>query len=559
MAGQQFDIRTLLSVEADDKGVQEARRALHAIVEEQADLTRKFKAGDSTVSAYNKEMAKLVKTEKGLKTALDGATNEISLQQKALKEAVKASQELSRQQKELGTSQGRIDATRRSVSGAGDFEGSVRTVGGALQAFGAPAGVGRAFSGAGEIGALVEALPTLKASLREMPNFVSAAAKSLGTSSTGLIGGLGVAGIAFAAITIAAKEFAKVMQEQAELVGFIISSQRDVGQQIAGGLTSESAKERAGNLEKLLADEEERVQRLTRIYEKHFGKADNVFAAIMERRLPELANFQETFARLFPQEGKFVEEINTSKENMESYRKELEALNRAIESGALDANDAAAAAAKLAEAREDSAESVEQVTKALGKAAQTQKKFGQTGLAFTASSIGLIGTNPAETAAKKKEAEEIAKQFRELEKDAAEREMDLRKEFSEKRFQLELSDFRTIEDLIKDAGRSRADALEAGNFLDLRNINKAEKRAAADQLTALRRGHTDINRAAEMSQRELQAQAATNMAQLNREVDKGLKQVVNQFSAALASIAGTSSAPRVPFGVSLFATAPRTS
>ena len=629
------DIRTLVSLEADQSGVDGARRALKQVEKDQRELVDAFKRGEVEAKDYNKQLRAMEANEKDLKRAIDSVTGEFTEQARAIREAADATAELAREQAELSTAQGNFDRVSADVSLLGDTESGVRTIGGAFSAFGAE-GVGQALSASGELLAVAESLPKLAAAAKGIPGALKAAVSAIGVGGLAASGGLALAliGLNLVMKTLARNAEKAAAIERARNEAIIAADQFAA----TGGTTEAAIK----NTEAL----DEQLQGFTKTMARFKDEAIDIQAEI--NRLD-----------LFRERGIFSdrnliqarEENRTSQIDLEAQISKttvaIDEYNIMIGNNELAANDAAAAerelvaertqgvlssaqtAATLTRARQEaeeldrdaalarveslkdqtevikaqlsslraSGDTSEQVTgqisqlenslstlaqetdifrkaaqtaapaakeladatTALGKAAQTQRQFKQTGIAFTASAFGLLGTNPAETAAKKKEAEEIAKQFRELEKDAAAREMDLRKDLAEQRFQLQLSEFRDTMDSIRDFSRSRGDALEEGRFLELRNINKEERRAAEDRKIDVRRGNKDINREGERSRRELQAQTANSMRELNAEVNRGLQAVVNQFQNALASIAGTEQAPRVPFGVSLFASAPRSS
>ena len=528
-------IRTLVEVQADEQGVQSARRALLDVVEAQKKLTASFARGEIEADDYNKALRDLKKNEQSLSSAIDSATGEITAQKKAMREAADEAKRFADSQAELATSQGAFDRVSADVSLLGDSESGLRTIGGTAGFFGAT-GVERGLSGAGELLASAEAMPKLVAAAKGLPDALKAATSAIGVGGFGVIGALG-------ALTVAVALLAKQSERATGEIREGLDAQTDAIA-LAANFTREEllAKKAAAEESVRIAEEQERLAKLA--YDEVQKQAEETLSVIElgSARLGAVVGLGGGIAAEMRATGQAA---NDAKDNLEQMGGELEAINIALKDPALKA--AVEEEEKLVEARKETVA----VTK------RAAKQFKQTGIAFSAASFGLLGTNPAETAAKKKKAEEIAKQFAELEKDAAEREMDLRRDLAEQRFQLQLNEFRDTLDSIRDFSRSRQDALREGNFLQLRDLNLAEKRAAEDRKIEVRRGNKDITREANRSRRELQNQTANSMRELNAEVARGLQGVVNQFQNALASIAGTSSAPRVPFGVSLFASAPR--
>ncbi len=208
------DIRTLISLEADDSGVDAARKALKQAVKDQQTLIDAFKRGEKDVDSFNKELSALQKREKGLAGAIDKVTGEFTEQAAAVRELADETARLAREQDEMSTAEGRFDKVSRDVALAGDFESSLRTVGGAFGALGGEVGgaVEKIVSSISEIPAVIEALPKMKESLAGLPQAVSAAATSLGPIGLG-IGAVLVVGTAIAGKFAEAQAKAQAAEE----------------------------------------------------------------------------------------------------------------------------------------------------------------------------------------------------------------------------------------------------------------------------------------------------------------------------------------------------------
>lgn len=513
------DLETRIRVILEDKDLQRAENRLKDLTKEQGKLNKEFKDGEKNVGQYLRGIKDLRDEEDKLHRVIDDVSDALDKQSQATKRANDA-----------------FNKTSEGVALAGDVESGLRTVGGAAGAFGG-AGIESALSKGGELFAVVEALPRLKAAAAGLPSVMKNAAKSLGP--TGIFTLAVVAGLA---LIIAAARRANAEVKAA--TGARLAVEEEVAGRVVRGGNADEVQREIDELKRLLPEQERlfteaRAQRLE-AFEKRTreGLGSDLLGRTREiLGITDSTEIQAAFAR--------------RKAALETTRKRIELLSAALEAGAFTTEEAVEEEKKLAQARGQST----------AAAVAQQKQFKPTGITFGAASLSLIGQNPEQM---KKEAE-AQKEFEEakakLEHEAAQDELDLRQDMADERFRLELDNFRDIEDSIRDFTRSRSDALEEGNFLQLRDINRQEKRAAEDRKTELRRSNQDINREGQRAQRELQAQAANSMQLLNAEVAKGLTGVVNQFQNALASIAGTSTAPAVPFGVSLFATSapPRTS
>ena len=512
------DIRTLVSVEADKSGVDAARAALKQVTKEQDKLVDSFARGEIDAKAYNKQLRELETNEKSLKRAIDSVTGEFSEQARAMREAADATAELAREQAELSTVQGRFDKVSQDVALAGDVESGVRTIGGAIGAFGG-AGIESVLSKGGELFAVVEALPKLKSAAAGLPNVIDAAAAAMGTSRTGFIGGMAAVGIALAAVTIAVRDFVKKMQDQADELSARLGSRLGVEKFIAGGGSVTEAQSRIAALN---AEREAELNELAQLQREY---------AIFEERAGALVGVMKALA---PQEQVLADAIQNLKTSTAGSQTEIMLLERAISEGRLATEAATSEEKALAAARQES-------TAASESAAQAEKKVQfrvvQSSLSISDFfNLSLAGGNVKDIEEGRKAAQDAADERLEIEHQFAQDEMALRQDLADQRFELQLDEFRDTQDSIRDFQRSRSDALQEGNFLALREINQSERETAEDRRLQVRRGNEDINREGERSRRELQQQSINSMQELNAVVNAGLNGVINQFSSAFGAI-----------------------
>ncbi|GAF96872.1 unnamed protein product, partial [marine sediment metagenome] len=181
------NIQIGVALDVDEKSFAQGDKALEKIAKD-ASLKKATKAA----ARYAKETGDLAAAQKMLAKALkqrgDVTENESKKTVQAIEREIKALERLEAQQREADSAGGKFDKARKDVELAGDFESQIRTVGGAADVAGL-GGVGKVAGGLGEIGALTEALPLLKASAAGLPDAARAAATALGP------GGLALGGV----------------------------------------------------------------------------------------------------------------------------------------------------------------------------------------------------------------------------------------------------------------------------------------------------------------------------------------------------------------------------
>lgn len=189
------------------------------------------------------------------------------------------------------TAQDRFDEVSKQVALAGDFQSNLGALRGLADIAGA-GGVGQGVGVAGEVIALLEELPRLKEAASGLPSVIGAAASALGTSTTGLIGTLGAAGIAVAAVAVAsqialqraeeARKFAeRVAQEQ-------LSAQDAYFQAIISGMTSNEARAQIEEIER--QNEILIIQRAELAYSIEQNRAAGNDITKLQERYDELAS-----------------------------------------------------------------------------------------------------------------------------------------------------------------------------------------------------------------------------------------------------------------------------
>lgn len=352
------DIRTLVSIESDDKGVDAARRALKQIQKDQEELVSAFRRGEKDVESYSKELKSLQQQEKKLQGSIDSITGEFTDQAKAMKAAAAEAAKLARQQEELGSAQGRFDVTSRNVALAGDVESQLRTLTGGIGAIGG--GVGQQLEQSINIGAegfaSLEALPKLKEAFKGLPDVVNSAASALGTSGAGLIGSIGAVAIAVVALQAVFAAFQAEQEKQAEATRSRIDAISRVNQELASGIGTEEIQARIQELQQSNEGYSATLQRLQGVYDSSINSLDGATRAVVQL-------------------GSGAEEelaggIDSARNSIAANNQAIQDYQAALESGQAAANDMIAAERALAEERTQAALAAGQEAASLEQARQ---------------------------------------------------------------------------------------------------------------------------------------------------------------------------------------------
>lgn len=183
---QDNEIKLQIGVETDESSIARAKRSIDGLEDSVKDVARELSRVDDKAD-FAQTTREAQKLERAVEAIGDAAKQTGRDLQTALDQADR-----------------RFSQTSQNVALAGDAESNLRTVGGAIGAFGGQ-GAEQAIGAGAEIFAVTEALPRLKESLAAFPQTATAAAQALGTT-TGALGALGVATIALgAALAIAQK------------------------------------------------------------------------------------------------------------------------------------------------------------------------------------------------------------------------------------------------------------------------------------------------------------------------------------------------------------------
>lgn len=255
--------------------------------------------------------------------------------------------ELNKQLKELGASDDEIRDAANAFSAAqgGGPSNRLGRIGSELRALPSTQIPGLSIS-SDQIAGLIRlggAIGAISDKAGEATKIGAALTPVLGQTAAGFAG-MAVAAAPFVIAAVAVIGALKALGDQAaketERINAIVEAQRDVGQDIARGLTTDEAKKERDELIKLQKDEQGTLARLNREYDQNINSAGALSGVL------KIASGAE--------EG-LAQQITKSTSLSDGYQTKIDSLNRAIENGETAANDAAIAEQKLAEERSKAA------------------------------------------------------------------------------------------------------------------------------------------------------------------------------------------------------------
>lgn len=321
------DNSTVFGVEVDAGAIAQAKSRLESIKSEIGNLNAEFLKGEKSASEFRSELSKLEKEAKTLNKALD------SLETPRKMQVTPPSG--------IDVANDRFDRVSRDVGLAGDVGSNLRTVGGAVGAFGGGA-IESTVSSLAEIPDVIEALPRLKESFAGMPQVLGKASASLGIpgGTAGLLGAMGGVAVVVGAGMLAFNEYAKRAELAREAQRAYNESLGEAIRLMESGGTSEDVQSQREELE-----ENTRVVRETYQALKDLRQARNEENNIIE----DVFTMSRVLAGGTRKE--LNEAINDANSSINQAEMALEAFNATIDENAIAANDAKKAEEGLARAR----------------------------------------------------------------------------------------------------------------------------------------------------------------------------------------------------------------
>jgi hypothetical protein len=531
---QNDELQLALKIEADNS-IENAVKGLDKVADGYADIEKAAKkAGKTTESA----MSAAIKEQVKLQQAVEDTREALEQQEKAAQDARRKAQ------------QEAADSSGDKASIAGSTRGALDALTG-----GNSGAIGQLLEGAEAVFDLGEAAGKVGGPLGDMVT-------KLGPG--GLAGVAGVAGVAIVAVTLAFQKFAADAQKQADQLAQVIDARIETAKFVAGGGTSEEAQARIDELQAVREAELQVLADLKASYDANVNSAgllgdvmkvispQEVELAISIKELEastsgsateigllekaltdgslaasdaaaaEAALAEQRTATIL-QEAAQAGELASLKARVgdltkEQIDSELEALK--IREAGLKAEVAALQASgdtsaevskKIAELTSQlgflgEQSGVLQAARSSAKSESADKaaddaKQAREAAAREREQARSEAQRTAESAAKEREnaAKAALKQQQDLENAVAK----LRDDTHNKRVDQEIANGRAIEDIIRDFGDQRTDALEEQNFLALAQLNKEEKRAGRDQAIENKRAKDDITRESQRANNDL--------------------------------------------------------
>lgn len=474
---------------------------------------------------------------------------------RAAKQAAEAYDRAANSADRLRSQQEQFDQVSRNVAIAGDVQSNLGALSGLAGAAGIPGGGGIAVTG--EIIALIEELPRLKAAAAALPATINAAGKALGLGGgAGLIGAIGLAAAAATAAAISFKRAAKDIVDANATLNRATDAVLAAERAIADGTTVEAARER---IESLRAEQEaldntstalrEATPTLREAYDELVGGNTFLAGAIRQWLLPlekaveliglmekSLADFNIPFLDNDPgerlksladesdaaareaaaledaikqgrisrrEENNEVTELDKALEratkNTFGLSDQINLLEGALASGELSGREAAAAEAEIARLRDQATQTTKDAAEA--EKSLLEQRFEQLGGTRRGGTrdgrtrrFGRSRSRGTAASRSGGNVDDEAQRLAELERDTAQQRAEAVRDANRSIVDAEIAARRDIEDIRREAARSEREALQQRNFLALANQRRDTADAISDRVRAAQRQRADINR-----------------------------------------------------------------
>lgn len=471
---QQNDLEIRIAAKTDESSIRRAKSAMESLADTSKDSV-------ATINASVRSTNLLAQANRNAARGQGEYNDEL---RKTISLAAKSTPELDALKNQAGMGGSRISQLRERFGGLG---------GG-----GAAKGAVRGLLGGSPIAEVAD-------TLGDLSEVAGSASAALGGGTQALLA-MGVAGgIMAGAIAIAASflaEYNKQAEAQARILGSTIDAQRQLNSEIAAGLTSEQAKEKAAQLNtelelqtQLLADLEAQYSKMS----ETLGIATGA-AQLFDAREEELAN-----------------QINQQRDLVADLSATQQGYNSAIEEGNLKANDATVAQKALATAQAQ----VKTATSGLGT--ETKKTASTIQRAISsiqqANTTGFQDINrsrsntPLSFSIPKRAAQETDK-LAESQTEYANNLIEVNNNVGKSLDDIRLNLSRSIEDLSINTGRSIQDALAEGSFLSIRNIQRDSRREMQDLERQSNRDRLDAQREGALEILRIEQQLAQDRARI---------------------------------------------
>ncbi len=334
----------------------------------------------------------------------------------------------------------------------------------------------------------ISAVSELSESLPELAKGAKSAVKSV-IGSKGIVQGMiqlsaaGVAAaVAVAALAIVVSDLVETAEEQTRALGATIDAQRQIEEEIKGGLTSEEAQQRIKDLEELAAAEQLRNDKLKE------GR-EELDKALGGKAVTDVVGFLGSATGIDPRIKSLGEETKKSSDLLADYTAQISEYNDAITEGSLAANDAAIAEEEATKEREKAAEEIKKLVekstaeaqRAAEKAANAQRKYTES---LSDAAIELSRGLAAASESAARASRDLENELKEAATGATRAANDARIEadidFFEESKRNHRENVRAINDIIKQGNRDQKDLIADRDFLSADQLSKDAKRALED-------------------------------------------------------------------------------
>lgn len=317
-------------------------------------LTLGVQTDEATIANAKKRLGELQRAQERLAQAQVKYANDASKAGKAINEGItKQSRELEKEQKRLQRALENTNAAfiEQQSAAARAAKGIEAAQAASQERRGGPEEVLSGGKQLASIGRNIRNLPSVQVPGLGIGTDTfgrgAEVAGKLGVSLGQLAVAGGLAGAAIGALALVIKLLGNNAKDQALVLGAVADANREVGQKLAEGLTSDQANKRLEEIARLREEETKNLDRNKGALED----AQKQFAQLFYNVNSGTDGLSNAVLGLAPQTQELNKQITTGTANIAAYNTEEAALIAARDDGTLAANDAAKAEAELAAQR----------------------------------------------------------------------------------------------------------------------------------------------------------------------------------------------------------------
>lgn len=311
------DAVATLKLELDKRAAEAAKRGIDDVRKASSDLDKSLEQMSKGASSAERALGALSdnKSVRSLRDRIDAVQDEAD-------SYVELARQIDRARaasEQFGAADERNTEIRRSAGLLGDVDTAFQTLGGAT-------GVG-AFSGAGEVFAVAEALPQLVGSISGAPSAIAATATQItgvATSFGTVAAAAGIAGAALLPAAIAVKGFSDEIKKLQQDLDAAVAAQSRYFELLYNAAPGE-AEAAAAELETQIAVVEGTIASLQ-------NAGQNIAGLSFLETVDEIPLVGQAIARLNPAFAGYDRNLEEQQQQLEELQTQLDATNRALES-----------------------------------------------------------------------------------------------------------------------------------------------------------------------------------------------------------------------------------